>query len=289
MTTAEQIASLMAVSAQSSAIQIAQTQYRMQLVERWQILPGARVLEVGCGQGDMTAVLAHTVGDGGHVTAVDIAHPDYGAPVTVGESAQHLLATPLGQRIDFHFRYDVLDPANTFARDSFDYVVLAHCSWYFASLEQLGQVLTRIKPWARQLCFAEWDMQPQALEHVGHLLAILIQGQIEAFKPASEANIRSPFSRTRLKALLQESGWSMDSEALLDTAQLQDADWEIDWSLGSSLSEAETLNVPPKFKDLLRSQVDVLRLIAKAESNQPLPAYALTAQRAAEVRAKGSP
>ncbi|HEY0734389.1 MAG TPA: methyltransferase domain-containing protein [Herpetosiphonaceae bacterium] len=280
MTTAEQIAGLMAVSTQSSTIQITQTQYRMQLVERWQIPPGARVLEIGCGQGDMTAVLAHAVGDGGHVTAVDIADPDYGAPVTVGESAQHLLNTPLGSRIDFHFRYDVLDPANTFAPDSFDYVVLAHCSWYFASVEQLGQVLRRVQPWARQLCFAEWDMQPQSLDQIGHLLAILIQGQIEAFKTDSEANIRSPFSRTRFKALLEETGWSVAGESMMDTAPLQDADWEIDWCLRSSLGEAETMDVPAKFRELLSSQVDVLRLAAQSAGNRPLPAYAITAERA---------
>lgn len=280
--TAEQIAGLMAVSAQSSAIQITQTQYRMQLVERWRIPPGARVLEIGCGQGDMTAVLAHAVGDSGHVTAVDIADPDYGAPVTVGASARHLLNTHLGPRIDFHFRYDVLDPANTFAPDSFDYVVLAHCAWYFASLEQLGQVLRRVQPWVRQLCFAEWDMQPQALEQLGHLLAILIQGQIEAFKTDSQANIRSPFSRTRLKELLGTSGWSVTSESVIDTAPLQDADWEIDWCLRSSLGEAATMNVPLKFRELLSSQVDVLRLAAQPGRNRPLPAYALTAQRATD-------
>lgn len=278
MTTAEQIASLMAVSAQSSAIQIAQTQYRLQLMERWPISPGARVLEIGCGQGDMTAVLAHAVGDGGHVTAVDLADPEYGAPVSVGEAAKHLLATPLGQRIDVHFNYDVLDPANIFAPGTFDYVVLAHCSWYFASLEQLGQVLRRIRPWAKQLCYAEWDMQPQTLDQVGHLLAILIQGQIEAFTIESDANIRSPFSRARLQALLQETGWRVSAESLMDTAQLQDADWEIAWCLGASMSEAEALTVPPKFKELLRSQVDVLRLAAQPSGNRPLAAYALTAE-----------
>jgi SAM-dependent methyltransferase len=282
MTTAEQIAGLMAVSAQSSAIQITQTEYRLQLVERWQIPQGARVLEVGCGQGDMTAVLAHAVGERGHVTAVDIADPDYGAPVTVGASAQHLLATPLGQRIDFHFNYDVLDPANTFAPDTFDYVVLAHCSWYFASLDQLGAVLQRVRPWAKQLCFAEWDMQPQSLEQTAHLLAILIQGQIEAFKANSEANIRSPFSRQRFKALLGETGWNVASDSSMDTARLQDADWEIGWCLQSSLTEVETMDVPPKFKELLHSQVDVLRLSAQPRGNRPLPAYALTADRAAE-------
>ncbi|HEY0601398.1 MAG TPA: hypothetical protein VGD58_00740, partial [Herpetosiphonaceae bacterium] len=146
-------------------------------------------------------------------------------------------------------------------------------------VEQLGQVLRRVQPWARQLCFAEWDLQPQSLEQLGHLLAILIQGQIEAFKTDSEANIRSPFSRTRFKALLEETGWSVAGESVMETASLQDADWEIGWCLRSSLGEAETMAVPAKFRELLSSEVDVLRLAAQSAGNRPLPAYAIRAGR----------
>jgi len=35
-------------------------------------------MEIGCGQGDCTAVLATVVGETGHVTALDPAPPDYG-------------------------------------------------------------------------------------------------------------------------------------------------------------------------------------------------------------------
>ncbi len=61
---------------------------------QWQIPAGARVLEIGCGQGDTTAVLADAVGSAGRVIAVDIADPSYGAPVTIGESARHLSDGP---------------------------------------------------------------------------------------------------------------------------------------------------------------------------------------------------
>jgi ubiquinone/menaquinone biosynthesis C-methylase UbiE len=60
------------------AIQIVQTAYRLRLLRNWSIGLGTRVLEIGCGQGDMTAVLAAAVGPAGRVTAVDIASPDYG-------------------------------------------------------------------------------------------------------------------------------------------------------------------------------------------------------------------
>lgn len=52
---------------------------RISLVNAWKIHAGARVLEVGCGQGDCTIPLAAAVGEEGHVTALDPANLDYGA------------------------------------------------------------------------------------------------------------------------------------------------------------------------------------------------------------------
>jgi ubiquinone/menaquinone biosynthesis C-methylase UbiE len=42
--------------------------------------PGASVLEIGCGQGDMSIVLAAAAGPTGHVTALDPGALDYGTP-----------------------------------------------------------------------------------------------------------------------------------------------------------------------------------------------------------------
>jgi predicted methyltransferase len=53
------------------AIPVSQTKHRFEILSRWNIPSGSRVLELGCGQGDCTAVLAHIVGPTGHVTAVD--------------------------------------------------------------------------------------------------------------------------------------------------------------------------------------------------------------------------
>jgi hypothetical protein len=116
-------------------------------------------------------------------------------------------------------------------------------------------------------------------EQVAHLLAVLIQGHIEAYNAAGDANVRTPFSKTRLKQLLQETGWIVSSEAVIDTAELQDARWEIDTCLASSMQAAERLDMPPKIRQLLRSQVDVLRLVAAKGQNRPLPSYALVATR----------
>jgi predicted methyltransferase len=61
-------------------VQIGQTEHRINLVKRWGLRSGDRVLELGCGQGDCTTVLATAVGEQGHVTAIDPASLDYGRP-----------------------------------------------------------------------------------------------------------------------------------------------------------------------------------------------------------------
>lgn len=61
------------------AVATHQAQHRIALAEFWDISPGESVLEIGCGQGDCTAVLATAVGESGHVTAIDPADLDYGA------------------------------------------------------------------------------------------------------------------------------------------------------------------------------------------------------------------
>lgn len=61
------------------SIQHSQTLHRLELLQHWNILTGSKVLELGCGQGDCTTVLASAVGDQGRVTAVDPADLDYGA------------------------------------------------------------------------------------------------------------------------------------------------------------------------------------------------------------------
>lgn len=277
MRTAEEIALLMAASGPSRDQQIEQTRFRTRLADAWEISEGARVLEVGCGQGDTTAVLADRVGPSGHVTAVDLADPSYGAPVTLGESARTLKEGPLGDRIDFRFRYDVL--AHDFAPDVYDAVVLAHCTWYFDSLDRLAQTLRAVRPLAKRLCLSEWDLEPRSFDQFGHFLAVLIQGQVESFKVESEANVRSPYSREAILPLLHETGWEVVTDLLVETSALADGAWEVDQCLRGVARELDTTGVPTKFQAFLRSQLDVLLRLDRATSLRPLPAYAMVAER----------
>jgi SAM-dependent methyltransferase len=192
---AESVAAAMAVKSQE---QLIQTRFRLDLVDGWDLPPGARVLEVGCGQGDMTAVLADAVGAGGRVLGVDNASPGYGAPVTLGQSAAYLSATPLGERIEFRFEFDVLNPASLFPDGAFDDVVLSQCSWYFAGLGQLRQTLARVRPWARRLCFAEWDLAASDLGQLPHLLAVRLPWRRQRSHSVLPAGVAGDPRRDRL-------------------------------------------------------------------------------------------
>ncbi|MEV6810560.1 class I SAM-dependent methyltransferase [Micromonospora sp. NPDC051296] len=276
MTKAPSIAAAMAAADVSPDIQLTQTRYRAALVSGWGIPAGASVLEIGCGQGDMTAVLAEAVGPQGRVVAVDIADPSYGTPITLGQSAEHLKTTPLGSRIEFHFSLDILDEAVTFPSGGFDYAVLAHCSWYFASLDQLRESLARIRRWARTLCFTEWDLAPSSADQLPHLLAVLIQGQFEASGSRSGGNVRTPFSHESLLRILPTAGWRPVPGQAVDTASLQDGDWEVNACL-TLLDDVDRMaELPQAVRDLIQSQADVLRSLAKDRGNTPLPAYSLT-------------
>lgn len=262
-----------------TAQDLAQRRYREELAAGWGIAAGARILEVACGQGDMTAVLAQVVGATGHVTGVDIASPEYGAPLTLGEATALLQAGPLGERLTFRFQTDLLDDSVTFPDDAFDAVVLAHGAWYFANLGQLRAMLQRMRQWAPRLHFAEWDLEPQAFAQTPHLVAVLLQGLIEGYHPDSTANVRTPFSRQQLYTLLAETGWEVMHEFRADTSALHDGAWEVDLALLDALPTIADLPAPANVRDQLRSQGDLLQALARLTEISTLPSYALTARR----------
>ncbi len=278
-TKAPSLAAGMAAADHSPDVQLSQTRHRAALVAGWDITPGSTVLELGCGQGDMTAVLAEAVGPTGRVVATDVAEPSYGAPVTLGESSARLSAGPLGPRIDFRFSTDVLDSSVEFPENTFDHVVLAHCSWYFASLAQLRDTLARVRPWARRLWFTEWDLTPTSDGQLAHLLAVLIQGQIEAAGSHGQGNVRAPFSREALLRLLPEAGWTAEGSRPVDTEDLRDGDWEVAACLDLTKARDRMAALPEPLRQLVLSQTDVLQAIAKPRGNPPLPAYTVTATR----------
>lgn len=279
MRTPGQLAKMMAAWDMSPEAQLDQIRFRAQLVEGWGVTEGMRVLEIGCGQGDTTVVLADRVGERGKVTAIDFADPSSGAPVTLGDSARALAEGPLGDRIEFRFGFDPLDPSNNFEPDSFDLVTLAHCTWYFDSLERLAETLATIRPWAPRLCLSEWDLVPRSLDQLGHFLAAIIQGQISAQSAKSESNIRTLLSADTVISLLGRAGWQVNSHETIDTSNLRDGHWEISACLADSISEARMVGVPTKEMDFLNAQLDVLRRLAEAGNCQSLHSFSIVMDR----------
>jgi ubiquinone/menaquinone biosynthesis C-methylase UbiE len=253
------IVDCMAASKVSYEVQVVQTKHRTKLVDFWGIKSGSKILEIGCGQGDTTAVLAYYTGEKGFVHGMDIGSPDYGSPVSLGESAEYLMQSIVGKQIRIDFNIDILSPEVDFQENSFDYIVFSHCSWYTKSVSELLNIMKKVKKWGKQLCFAEWSTTIHTIEQYPHLLAILIQAQYEAFKHNSESNVRTLLTPNDLKEIIEQAGWRMIKDRTIDATDLQDGKWEVDkvkWDVNNELNEINDL--PDKLKDLIRSQVSML-------------------------------
>lgn len=264
----------MATTEGGMEIQIRQSRFRQALVRVWGVKAGDRVLEIGCGQGDTTAALAAT---GASVLAIDPADPSYGAPFTLGEATSRLAKSDLGARIEFRLGFDPL--AATFPDGAFDAVVLAHCSWYFSSSEALRETFARARPWARRLFFSEWDLAPTA-ESLAHFLAVVVQGEVEAYKPTSESNVRTPLSRARILGLIEEAGWRIVRDKAVDSSGIDDGGWEVGACLAHSAEEAAAYGLPSRLREGVRMQTEVLRVLREQGPVRSLPSYALVAERA---------
>jgi len=86
------------------SIQLSQTQHRLALLQQWNISAGSKVLELGCGQGDCTTVLASAVGEHGSVVAIDPAELDYGASIPRFPSCLPANGLTAAHRVTVHTR-----------------------------------------------------------------------------------------------------------------------------------------------------------------------------------------
>ncbi|REK75062.1 class I SAM-dependent methyltransferase [Paenibacillus paeoniae] len=268
----------MGASGEGAEIQRIQTEHRLKLAGIWGIREGERVLEIGCGQGDTTAVLAYLTGESGFIHGIDIAPPDYGAPVTLGEAALRLKSSPLGSRIQIDFEKDVLHSGVEFPPDSFDVIVLSHCSWYFQSAAQLGSLLAKVRPWARRLCFAEWDARISSQQQYAHFLAVLIQAQYEVYKTSSSSNVRTLFTPPQINAIAEKAGWSVSEEQSILSSELQDGKWEAEYTLAEHRHELEAIShLPEKLRDLIEAQVYLLEETVERHGVGPMATYVMAA------------
>ncbi|KAE8419724.1 hypothetical protein BDV36DRAFT_251112 [Aspergillus pseudocaelatus] len=229
------------------SIQHSQTSHRLTLLQHWNISTGSNVLELGCGQGDCTTVLANAVGEQGRVVAVDPAELDYGAPYTLGQAQGHISQGPLGQRITW-VRQSPLDylsslpspssPSSPPASDpkTLDATVLAHCLWYFASPSLILSTFSAIKQHSKRLLLAEWSLVATHPSAQPHVLAALTQAALECRKPkGSVSNVRTVLGPKQLTEMALAAGWHLESETRVQGSEgLLDGQWEVSTCLSSS-------------------------------------------------------
>ncbi|PYI12909.1 hypothetical protein BO99DRAFT_373303 [Aspergillus violaceofuscus CBS 115571] len=225
------------------SIQHSQTVHRLQLLQHWNIPTGAKVLEIGCGQGDCTTVLASAVGEQGKVVAVDPADLGYGAPYTLGQAQGYISQGPLGKRITW-VQQPPLDYLSSLpsppASESkaFDATVLAHCLWYFASPALILSTFRALKQHSERLLLAEWSLVAAHPSAQPHVLAALTQAALECRKPVSDSNVRTVLGPTRLTELALAAGWQLESEARVQGGEgLLDGQWEVSACLSSSFEK----------------------------------------------------
>ncbi|KAH7402305.1 hypothetical protein DE146DRAFT_652989 [Phaeosphaeria sp. MPI-PUGE-AT-0046c] len=221
-------------------IQLSQTQHRLELLRYWNIVGGSNVLELGCGQGDCTVVIADVVGEKGRVVGVDPGPPDYGSPFTLAQSQNHISLGPLGPRITWiqrdplSYLSSLSPPTNgTF---TFDATVLAHSLWYFSSPALVLSTFRALKQYSKRLCLAEWSLFATNPAAQPHVLAALAQAALECRKPMSASNVRTVMSLKRITELAREAGWKLESEKRVQCNML-DGQWEVAACLGEKFQK----------------------------------------------------
>ncbi|KAL7899593.1 S-adenosyl-L-methionine-dependent methyltransferase [Trichoderma sp. SZMC 28014] len=239
------------------AIEGPQAEHRIKLVNIWRIPPGSRILEIGCGQGTTTAVLAEAVGPTGHIDAVDSGRPDYGSPWTLAQAQEHLSKGPIGDRISWHFA-DPIDFLAANADKTWDYIVFVHSIWYFDSPATLTKMLGALKGRAPSLLVAEYALKATEKNALPHVLASVARATLEAHNKGSQANIRCLSSPGAITDAANENAWILDGEAfLVPEAGLLDGFWETGTVKSPKfLKEIEEKVEDPKVRALLRSARD---------------------------------
>lgn len=109
----------------------------------------------------------------------------------------------------------------------YDFVVLAHCLWYFPSPSQIWATLQIVAQRTRKICIAEWSLFSSEPAGAPHVLAALTQAALECHKIGSQSNVRTVVSPTSIKEFAAISGWRLESESSVSPgAGVLDGKWE---------------------------------------------------------------
>ncbi|SMR53832.1 unnamed protein product [Zymoseptoria tritici ST99CH_3D1] len=220
---------------EDEATNTSQLRHRLNLLQTWfgdltptpKDLQDASILEIGCGQGDMTIPLAHFAG---HVDAVDPAPLDYGSPFTLGQ-AQAQLSKHFGDKIRW-IQQDPMDyiRSQKDSQSAPDVVVLAHSIFYFASEEYLSSLLRELRAFGNghnsgslKLVVAEWGMRATNPAAEAHVLA----AKAQAPNPLPDGNVRLVVTPEEIRRIAADGGWKLAKEHWIESPELDDGQWEV--------------------------------------------------------------
>ncbi len=256
-------------------IQRIQSEHRLRLARLWEVEQGERILEIGCGQGDMTAALAYCVGPDGFVWGIDCASENYGAPETLGAARARLLSGPFAERLRMDFDFDFARDFIRLRGEEFDRIVLSHSLWYMDSYETLSEILKICRLIGKKLSIAEWNPFAAKPEQTAHALAAFLQAVCGCFAPLEEANIRTIFVPDEIAEIARLAGWRVEREGILSSQQLQDGMWEKENACELCPRMIERAQcMPDKLRRMLRAGICELE---KMPAQAPLDVYWLSA------------
>jgi SAM-dependent methyltransferase len=240
--------------------QNSQTTHRLNILNSWNISPSSKIIEIGCGQGYCTTVLASLIGPEGHIDAIDPAPLNYGSPSTLGEAQARISRSEIGDRVSWH-QSPPFDFLKNVPEGTYDVAVFVHSGWYFASPTELRDTFAMLRGKSRYLCIAEYSLSATEKGAIPHVLAALARTSLEVYNKNSEANIRNAFSPKALRRMAEDSGWALASErTIVPEEALDDGGWEVKSVLGEGfLEEADEVVGDERVRIVLDSMREAVR------------------------------
>jgi hypothetical protein len=133
----------------------------------------------------------------------------------------------LERRIAFHRADPVKFIEGSGRERKWDVAVLAHCIWYSASADEVAAVLKALKGRVGVVLVAEYALHASEREAAPHVLAALARAALEAHRPVSGENIRTPLGPGGIRDLAAKEGWRVEGEGtVVPEKELADGRWE---------------------------------------------------------------
>ena len=232
------------MNGEHEGINTSQLLHRLNILRSWfgeevfsssttNILRNSTILELGCGQGDMTVTLAYYAK---RVLAIDPAPLDYGSPMTLGQAQSMISQDKLvGSKIEWVNR----DPIEFLKdlSDEVDFVVLAHSIFYMASHDYLLELFRSLSQFfsgkKTKVLIAEWGMRASVPAAEAHVLA----ARAQATNPKTDGNVRTLVLPEQIKELAGLAGWEMGKEVWIEAPDVADGKWEVGLARTMALEE----------------------------------------------------